>query len=84
MWWKDWSYANRGWWIIFIISALLIILWNYFDNWKTFRCGFFETSQCNFFIFILDPFQLWIPVVIFSLIGALIGYLYGKFKNKNN
>lgn len=92
MGWKNWSYVKRGW-----VTGILLPLILIFIYWASvsipcsrlvcitelFNIGGGGCDGCYYTMdWVASIIILFIPSFIFFLIGSLIGYIYGKIKNR--
>ena len=93
MGWKNWSYVKKG----AIVGAGIPFLWYVVSFiWNIFLCkslfcgewGLLPLMPLEVFFFILkiqtNIYTLFVySLILFVILGALIGYIIGKIKSKN-
>ncbi len=88
--WKDWSYWFRGGLSLGFIGILLFFIWQVsYINHKyiisdlisslSFPIGYLVYYFSDFSLLIIIPLYF----IYYFIIGALIGWIYGKIKNRN-
>lgn len=87
MGWKDWSYAKKGFIIGLIILSIPITIYIIGFIFFSKNCGpwCIEVYGSEFIgsLFFILATPLSILLLIPLILGAIIGWLYGKIKNKN-
>ncbi len=84
MGWRNWPYWVKGGIISFIMSSILYVLLGYFLILQ--EASYTPLCSDNIILELLCGYYLsffMIPVVpIFTLVGIVIGWIYGKVKNR--
>jgi len=82
MCWKKMSYWLKGGIILTVILFVILLIGMFFSIYSDVQAGN-GFKIINFFDAFFTMF-LWIPFLIIAfLIGALIGWIYGKINRKN-
>jgi len=91
MGWKDWPYWLKGLLILGILTFIVIFGLQfksaYRGDFSSMKCPSFSIREdCNFYGYITSGW-VWFTILFYiipsALLGALIGWIYGKIKSKS-